>query len=142
MISSRRFFQKFLADGFIMLKTQRLTRLRKKQSKLHVEEYTLHDTNSSKPFSTSKKSKIIVLPSSFVGGKRFMDSFYFDGMSIFVALGFPDLFITFTCNPNWQKIQRCLIKENLKPHDRSNIVTRVFKIKFNQLLNNLSKHMS
>jgi hypothetical protein len=68
-----------------------------------------------------------------------MDQLYFDGMTISAAVGFPDLFITFTYNPNWPEITRLLCKQNLKPHDRSNIITRVFKIKFNELLKDLTK---
>jgi hypothetical protein len=74
-----------------------------------------------------------------VGGKRYMDGLYFDGMAISAAVGFPDLFITFTCNPYWPEIQRVLKKDNLKPHDRSDIVTRVFKVKFDELLKDLTK---
>jgi hypothetical protein len=68
-----------------------------------------------------------------------MDQLYFDGMAISAAVGFPDLFITFTCNPNWHEITRLLAKQNLKPHDRPDILTRVFKIKFNELLKDLTK---
>ena len=52
---------------------------------------------------------------------------YHDAMAIVVKTGKPDLFITFTCNPNWKEI-----KENLypvqQPHDRPDILARVFKI--------------
>ncbi|XP_039688594.1 uncharacterized protein [Medicago truncatula] len=69
-----------------------------------------------------------------------MDQLYFDGMAISSAIGFPDIFITFTCNPNWPEIKRELAKHNLKPQDRSDIITRVFKIKFDELMRDLSKN--
>lgn len=75
----------------------------------------------------------------FVGSKRYMDQFYFDGMAILSALGFPVLFITFTCNPNWPKITRLLSKENLKPHDRPDVVLKVFKIYFDEIMIDLTK---
>ena len=50
--------------------------------------------------------KHIILPSSFVGSRRYMDQLYFDGMTICSTVGFPDLFLTFTCNPYWPKIQQ------------------------------------
>ncbi|MCI04466.1 helicase-like protein, partial [Trifolium medium] len=81
----------------------------------------------------------MVLPSSFVGGKRYMDQLYFDGMAISSAVGFPDLFITFTCNPNWPEIKQVLQQMNLKPQDRPDLITRVFKIKFDELLADLTK---
>ena len=49
--------------------------------------------------------------------------------------GNPDLFITFTCNPKWPEITRALSKiPNQKPEDRPDIITRVFKMKLNQIL--------
>ena len=44
--------------------------------------------------------------SSFVGSQRYMEQLYFDGMSICGHLGFPNLFLTLTCNPTWPEIQR------------------------------------
>jgi hypothetical protein len=69
-----------------------------------------------------------------------MDQLYFDGMAISASIGFPDLFLTFTCNPNWSEIQRLLAKTNLKAHDdHPDIISKVFKIKFNELMNDLTK---
>jgi len=69
-----------------------------------------------------------------------MDQLYFDGMTICSYMGFPDLFITFTCNPKWPEITRLLAKLKLSPTERPDIVSRVFKIKFEQLLTDLTKN--
>ena len=45
-----------------------------------------------------------ILPSSVMGSPRQMMQQYQDSMSIVRKFGKPDLFITFTCNPNWNKI--------------------------------------
>ncbi|KAI5385991.1 hypothetical protein KIW84_072535 [Lathyrus oleraceus] len=87
----------------------------------------------------SNKGKRVVLPSTYVGSRRFMEQLYFDGMVICSHFGFPDLFITFTCNPNWPEIQRLVAKNNLNSQDRPNIISRVFKIKFDELLCDLTK---
>ncbi|KAI5383749.1 hypothetical protein KIW84_070925 [Lathyrus oleraceus] len=50
-----------------------------------------------------------------------------------------DLFITFTCNPNWPEIQRLLGSVHLKASDRPDIISRVFKMKFDELLSDLTK---
>jgi hypothetical protein len=140
LLSSRRLFQQFLVDGYTMMESERLTWLRNNQSKLRVGKYNhLNETKSNQVPLTSKKGKRVVLPSSFVGSKRYMDGLYFDGMAISAAVGFPDLFLTFTCNPNWPEIQRLLVKDNLKAQDRPDIVTRVFKIKFDELIQDLTK---
>jgi hypothetical protein len=140
LLTSRRLFQQFLVDGYTMMEAERLSWLRNNQSTLRVCKYNnLNQTGSNASSSTFKRGKRVVLPSSFVGGKRYMDGLYFDGMAISVHVGFPDLFITFTCNPYWPEIQRVLKKNNLKPHDRPDIVTRVFKVKFDELLKDLTK---
>jgi hypothetical protein len=136
LMCSRRLFQQFLVDGFTMMEAERLAWVRNHQSTLRVAKY--QKLNSDEATGT-KNGKRVVLPSSFVGSKRYMDQLYFDGMAISAAVGFPDLFITFTCNPNWPEITRLLAKQNLKPHDRPDILTRVFKIKFNELLKDLTK---
>ena len=58
---------------------------------------------------------------------------YHDAMAIVAKFGRPDLFITFTCNPNWAEI-----KNNLFPgqtvSDRPDLVARIFKLKLKALL--------
>ena len=45
-----------------------------------------------------------------------MYQLYLDAMAIVSALGKPDLFITFTCNPKWPEIQS-LQSKNLSQFD-------------------------
>nr|GFC31687.1 hypothetical protein [Tanacetum cinerariifolium] len=52
--------------------------------------------------------------------------------------GYPDLFITFTCNPNWPEITRFMEKRGLKSEDRPNVISRVFKIKLDCLMKELN----
>jgi hypothetical protein len=120
-----------------MMESERLTWLRKNQPKLRVGKYQ-RLSNPSQAHQT-KRGKRVVLPSTFVGSRRYLDQLYFDGMAISSKLGFPDLFITFTCNPNWPEIQREVSKDNLKTHDRPNIVSRVFKIKLQNLMKDLTR---
>jgi hypothetical protein len=60
-------------------------------------------------------------------------------MAIFSKFGAPDLFITFTANPKWPEIE-----ENLRPgeqtSDRPDLVARVFRIKLNSLMKDLTKN--
>ncbi|XP_058742092.1 uncharacterized protein LOC131614536 [Vicia villosa] len=141
LLHSRRLFQQFLVDGFAMMESERLSWLRTNQSKLRVGKYNhLNDqTNGTQANSAPKRGKRVVLPSTFVGSKRYMDQLYFDGMAISSKLGFPDLFVTFTCNPAWPEIERALSGTNLKPHDRPDLITQVFKIKFDELMTDITK---
>lgn len=60
-------------------------------------------------------------------------------MAICSKVGFPDLFITFTCNPKWPEILRLLGPLHQRAHDRPDIVSRIFKMKFDQLMVDLTK---
>ena len=50
---------------------------------------------------SSEIGKRIILPSSYIGGDRFMQSIFQDSMAIVARFGHPTLFITFTANPKW-----------------------------------------
>ncbi|KAH8934536.1 hypothetical protein BDL97_18G088100 [Sphagnum fallax] len=83
----------------------------------------------------------IILPSSFTVGPRHMVQNYQDAMAICRWAGCPDVFVTFTCNPQWLEIKRALLLEQ-QPQDRSDLVTRVFKIKLKELINDIHKNHS
>jgi len=68
-----------------------------------------------------------------------MDQLYFDEMAICSKVGFPGFFITFTCNPKWLKIVRLLTPLRQRAHDRPDIVARIFKMKFDQIMLDLTK---
>ncbi|KAF1862357.1 hypothetical protein Lal_00026888 [Lupinus albus] len=72
----------------------------------------------------SNRRKRVILPLTFVGGQRYMNQLYFDGMIICSSFGFPDLILK---------------PMGLKAHDRLNIMSRVFKMKFEELLHDLKK---
>jgi hypothetical protein len=85
--------------------------------------------------------KSIILPSSFIGGNRYMSQLYQDAMSVVRELGKPDLFITFTCNPTWPEIE-VELSVGQKPSDRPDIIARVFKLKLDELFHDLfEKHI-
>jgi len=67
----------------------------------------------------------IVLPASFRGSPHFMMQAYQDAMAIVRSKGIPDVFFTFTCNPNWQEIIAEL-EPNQTASDRPDLVARVF----------------
>ncbi|CAH9130021.1 unnamed protein product, partial [Cuscuta epithymum] len=65
---------------------------------------------------------------------------YQDAMAICRWAGYPDLFITFTCNPKWSEVTRFLEKRNLNPEDRADIICRVFKVKLDGLIKDLREN--
>ncbi|XP_028106546.1 uncharacterized protein LOC114305630 [Camellia sinensis] len=60
---------------------------------------------------------------------------YQDAIAICRKMRFPDLFVTFTCNPNWSKIQQEVARiPNRRTEDILDILARVFRIKLKQLM--------
>lgn len=45
-----------------------------------------------------------VLPGTYPGGDRDMKRRHMVAMAIFHTYGKPDIFLTMTCNPNWEEI--------------------------------------
>ncbi|RZB57296.1 hypothetical protein D0Y65_046101 [Glycine soja] len=115
LLNSRRLFQQFVVYGYTM----------------SLDDGSKRGLN---------KGKRVILPSTFVGCPGYMDQLYFDGMAICSHVGFPKLFITLTCNPNWPEIHRLLNPLNLKAADRPDIISRVFKLKYEQMLMDLTKN--
>ncbi|XP_035843853.1 uncharacterized protein LOC118490365 [Helianthus annuus] len=88
----------------------------------------LNATVESGENNASSCGKPILLPSSFTGGSRYMMQKYLDAMAICKSVGYPDLFITVTCNPNWPEIYGCLYDKALNAEDRPDIISHCSKI--------------
>ncbi|KAF7827231.1 uncharacterized protein G2W53_018395 [Senna tora] len=123
-----------------MVESQRLNFVRMNQKQLRMDFYNgLTDAILCGDHDATSIGKQIILPSSFTGGPRYMAQSFHDGMQICKWAGYPDLFLTFTCNTNWPEIQRFVRKKQLRAEDRPDIVCRVFKIKLNQLISVLKE---
>ncbi|WJX83022.1 DNA helicase [Trifolium repens] len=62
-----------------------------------------------------------------------------DAMALCKKFGYPDLFLTVTCNPKWDEIQRHLSKSNNYSPYRPDITCRVFHVKLNDMMNDFRK---
>ena len=78
------------------------------------------------------------MPSSFIGGPRDMRHRYMDAMALVWRFGKPDIFLTMTCNPNWDEIKHELYPGQT-PRDRPDLVVRVFRAKLQELKDKLLK---
>jgi len=63
---------------------------------------------------------------------------YQDVMVIVRSKGIPDVFVTFTCNPNWEEIVMEL-EPNQIAFDHPDLVTHVFQMKVKALLEGVAK---
>ncbi len=109
---------------------QHQTALRAEKYKVLVD-YMTGDDNT-------RIGRRIILPATFPGSPRYMVGLYQDSMSIVAKFGKPDEFITFTCNPNWTEITENLF-EHQSPSDRPDLISRVFRAKQAEFLDDLIK---
>lgn len=140
LLFSRRLLQQFIVDSYTVMESARLCFVRRKQPKLRAHLYSgINEGAMRGRMDAAQYGKPVVLPSSFTGSPRYMRENYQDAMAICAWIGYPDLFITFTCNPKWPEIVRFAAVRNLKTYDRPDIVSRIFKMKLNGLMNDLRK---
>ena len=134
-------FQQYLVDAYCRTEGQRLHYLRTHQSELRAEVYQeLKSTVRGPDFvpGATTVGRRIVLPASYPGSPRHMQQNYLDAMAMVRVLGKPDFLITFTANPAWPEITSSLLPGQ-SPHDRPDIVARVFNIKLRELMEDLTK---
>ncbi|XP_020970360.1 uncharacterized protein LOC107621388 [Arachis ipaensis] len=124
----RRLFQQFVVDCFTMIESQRLYEIRMKQSAIRGE--VLQGIEEAMRRGDDEASSI---------GTRV--GVFADVMEICKHFGYPDLFLTITCNPNWPEFQRFTERERIPIADRPDISCRVFHAKLKCLLSDLKEGM-
>ncbi|KAL6567653.1 hypothetical protein OROGR_001321 [Orobanche gracilis] len=140
ILLGRRLFHQFLVDTCTAMETQRLCFIRNNQKLLRADKYkNITDAKRKGKTNTSSIGKKFVLPSSHTGSWRWVVQNYQDAMAISRWTGFPDLFITFTCNPKWPEILRFCKKKGVKSEDRPDILCRVFKMKLDEMIKDLKE---
>ena len=124
----QRLFQQLVVDIWAVSDQNKLMWIRHHQANLRADLYNgltdilqRDDTNVNR----AAIGKKVILPSSYLGGDRFMQQIFQDSMAIVRQLGRPSLFITFTANPKWKEIMDELLPGQ-SPQDRPDLVARVF----------------
>ncbi|GFW73363.1 hypothetical protein TNCV_2800271 [Trichonephila clavipes] len=82
--------------------------------------------------------KMVILPSTFVKSPRYLQEYTEDAFTYVRTYGWPDVFITFTCNSSWQNRTQELMSGQ-KATDRHDIVAFLFRLKVQKLMNVLTK---
>ena len=140
ILKSGRLLHQYIVDMYAKIEQERLNYCFFHQHELRCELYQgLSDAINSGDVDGASVGKKIILPSSFIGSPRFMHQLYQDAMSIVRKFGKPDLFITFTCNPNWSEIKNALL-EHQTPADRPDLMARVFHLKLKNLITDIVDH--
>lgn len=135
LLHASKLLQQFIVDAYTMIEAQRLQWVRTHQKELRADLYQgISDAVLRGETNGASIGERIVLPSSFTGRARYMLQNYQDAMTICRWAGYPDIFITFTCNTAWPEITRYMNRIKLKPSCRPDILSRVFKMKLASLM--------
>ena len=82
-----------------------------------LEQHTVEDIEA------NQLGQMVILPSTFTGGPRYMHERTQDAMTYVRHYGRPDLFITFTCNPRWDEIKELLLPGQ-RSYDRHDVIDK------------------
>ena len=139
---ARRLFQVYTTDMYAKANQWRINHARTHQAELRADLYKgLEDQLSAEDAKARNirfTGKKFILPATYSYTPRWYDKKYRDAMAIVSKYRKPDLFITFTCNSKWKEIT-----DELEPgqsaFDRPDLTARVFYMKFQELMKDLTK---
>ena len=134
-------FQQYIVDMWASADQTRLSFLRFNQGRLRATLYSgFEDWISADEVGNPQDlGRRVLLPSSYIGGPRHQQQQYQDAMAIARFFKKIDLFITMTANPSWPEITRELFNGQTS-YDRPDIVARVFKMKKEQIIDDIYKN--
>jgi hypothetical protein len=128
----------YIVDALACILQYRLDWIRRHQGSLRTELYAgLQDAIERGDTRADQVGKRILLPSSFTDSPRYKAQNYQDAMAICRWAGYPDLFVTFTCNTAWPEIQSMLQGGRQTSWERPDIVDRVFHIKLKEFMRDI-----
>ncbi|XP_040248153.1 uncharacterized protein [Aegilops tauschii subsp. strangulata] len=128
----------FIVDALACILQYRLDWIKTHQGNLRTELYAgLQDTIDRGDTRADQVGKRILLPSTFTDSPRYKAQNFQDAMAICRWAGYPDLFVTFTCNTAWPEIQAMLQEVGQTAYERPDIVDRVFHIKLKEFMRDI-----
>ncbi|XP_071719228.1 uncharacterized protein [Rutidosis leptorrhynchoides] len=131
-----RLFQQNVVTAYCSIELDLMDYIRNKENDIRAEYLSgLFDAIDRGDKTGSDVGSMTILLASFTGGPRYMYSHYLDALAIFRIFGYPQFFVTFTCNVKWHEIAQYLKPfPSLSPSDRADIVARVFHMKVNEFI--------
>ena len=138
ILKGGRLFQQYLVDIGSKIVNARVKWILDNQNIIKAEKYQgLLDASNSGDLNNVGKN--IILPPTLTGSPRWYVEKFQDAMAIVEKIGKPHILLTFTTNPDWIEIQTALFKGQ-SAYDRPDIMTRVFKLKLDNLLEDIEKN--
>nr|XP_051194446.1 uncharacterized protein LOC127307725 isoform X1 [Lolium perenne] len=139
ILYGKRLFQQYVVDMYMKVEGARLDYIRGHQKEIRADLYKgVVDSINAGESRADAVGKITVLPAQFIGGKRDFKRRFMDAMALVQKYGKPDIFLTMTCNPNWEEITREL-EPGQTPQDRPDLIVRIFRAKLEDLKKQLFK---
>ena len=139
----KRLFHLWVTNQWAKIQQEKLNFLVDNQSKLRAESYDVIKKARKKNKNLKKLGrKVNIIPGGSVESPRYFRTKYQNALAILRQFGTkPDLFITFTANPDWKEVVEALEDyPTLTKDDRDDVIARVFNIKLRSLLADLMKH--
>nr|XP_042913037.1 uncharacterized protein LOC122273048 [Parasteatoda tepidariorum] len=142
--SAGRLSQQFILHGCITMEWNRLNYIKSHQNLFRRE--TLQGLIDHVQYSSANTSdfvrlgRAVVLPSSFVGSPRAMQQHFQDCMALSRDVRRPDLFVTFTANPQWPEITEYLsqLPTGFTASDIPHVVVRAFYCRFEEFVKEIA----
>ena len=133
-----RWFQEYHCVMHAKVENQKLLHIQQNHQTLRKEKHRriCEDVITANNQDDIRSEIKVILPPSFIGSPIYIHQHFQNAIAIARAYHKPDLFITFTCNPQWQEITHSLLP-NQHTQDMSDIVARVFNYKRKKLMNDL-----
>lgn len=129
----RTLFNQYLVDMYAKIESERLLFIRRQQRQLRAGNYNILDDAFRNDNDAANLGQLVVLPSTFTGGPRYMQKKTQDACAYIRKFGRASLFVTMTCNPKWKEITDAL-PPHYQPFERHDIVTRVFNGKLKRMM--------
>jgi hypothetical protein len=136
-----RLFQQYICDMWVSTDQNRLRWVETHQAQLRAALYSgLEDAvhHGERDIDLHDVGHRVVLPSSYIGGPRYMNQRFQDAIALARYYHGFDLFITFTTNASWPEITNALFPGQTAA-DRPDLTVRVFNMYKTSLINDLTK---
>lgn len=136
-----RLFQQYVCDMWVSTDQSRLRWVETHQSQLRAALYSgLEDAvqHGERDIDLHDVGHRVVLPSSYIGGPRYMNQRFQDAIALARYYHGFDLFITFTTNASWPEITNSLLPSQTAA-DRPDLTVRVFNMYKKSLIDDLIK---
>jgi hypothetical protein len=148
LFRAERLFQEYCCCAWSRVERQRLLFLKQNQNAIRAEHYNVLQIAISQDHMNAQDAinernrvgKKMILPATYIGSPRYMNSKYQDAMAIVRTHGKPDLFITMTMNPNHPDVLAALLPGQLS-HNRPDIISRIFKGLLDMLIEDIKDNI-